>query len=687
MLKTKNDIETVRIYLKERIIDYLKFEMGINTRNNFSCITQQHTDNHPSMSFDKKNLQVHCFQCGAKLDIFDIVGIHRNITGFKEQFEFLCNLYNVDITQIKINKNEESSTKINKQDIPKDFSELYKKWNQNIKNCDYLNKRGISTKVQKKYNIGYTTDFYGTFDKETKKNETWNAVIIPINKSAYVARNINPKDKNNRYKKVGKCCIFNLNKKLFENNEPIFITEGEIDALSFIEIGEKAIGLGSTANVKQFANKILKSEFLNNMSDKDKPAFIICLDNDKAGEDATKEIFMLFEGSNYTILNACNPKLKNYSPIYDIYHDANEILQNNRTLFISQTSIYKELVTTKRNEKVESYKKDTSAFGCLFNFWKGIKSGASTAFIPTGYLKLDEILGGGITEGLYIIGAISSLGKTTFTLQMADQIAKNGNDVLIFSLEMAKTELIAKSLSRITYMFGDINMAKTTRDITTSKKYEKYSKDELNTIENAVKEYSTYAEKIYIKEGIGDITVEAIRNAVREHIELTKVLPVVVIDYIQLIISNNEKLNDKQTIDRAVLGLKRLSRDYKIPVIAISSFNRQSYKEEVSMASFKESGALEYGSDVLIGLQLQGAGSKNFDEMQQKSISNDMQTPRRIELKILKNRNGRTGDTINYKFYSAFNFFEEDNNGYKVITINPEKVLKLAELEMFDDFL
>ena len=154
-----------------------------------------------------------------------------------------------------------------------------------------------------------------------------------------------------------------------------------------------------------------------------------------------------------------------------------------------------------------------------------------------------------------------------------------------------------------------------------------------------------------------------------------------------MIISNNEKLNDKQTIDRAVLGLKRLSRDYKIPVIAISSFNRQSYKEEVSMASFKESGALEYGSDVLIGLQLQGAGSKNFDEMQQKSISNDMQTPRRIELKILKNRNGRTGDTINYKFYSAFNFFEEDNNGYKVITINPEKVLKLDELEMFDDFL
>ena len=52
-----------------------------------------------------------------------------------------------------------------------------------------------------------------------------------------------------------------------------------------------------------------------------------------------------------------------------------------------------------------------------------------------------------------------------------------------------------------------------------------------------------------------------------------------------------------------MMELKRLSRDYKLPLIGISSFNRDSYTEAVSMKSFKESGAIEYSSDVLMGLQ------------------------------------------------------------------------------------
>ena len=64
-------------------------------------------------------------------------------------------------------------------------------------------------------------------------------------------------------------------------------------------------------------------------------------------------------------------------------------------------------------------------------------------------------------------------------------------------------------------------------------------------------------------------------------------------------------MNDKQNVDRAVFELKRLSRTYKIPVIAISSLNRGSYSSDICMAAFKESGAIEYSSDVLIGLQLE----------------------------------------------------------------------------------
>ena len=78
------------------------------------------------------------------------------------------------------------------------------------------------------------------------------------------------------------------------------------------------------------------------------------------------------------------------------------------------------------------------------------------------------------------------------------------------------------------------------------------------------------------------------------------------------------------------------------------------YNNAVSMQAFKESGAIEYSSDVLIGLQLKGAGKKDFDANEAKK-----KTPREIELVILKNRNGSTGDRVEFKYYSLFNFFEE----------------------------
>ena len=74
-----------------------------------------------------------------------------------------------------------------------------------------------------------------------------------------------------------------------------------------------------------------------------------------------------------------------------------------------------------------------------------------------------------------------------------------------------------------------------------------------------------------------------------------------------------ERATDKQIVDHNVTELKQLSRDFDIPIFAVSSLNRQNYSERINMAAYKESGAIEYGSDVLIGLQLTGAGEKDFD--------------------------------------------------------------------------
>ena len=121
-------------------------------------------------------------------------------------------------------------------------------------------------------------------------------------------------------------------------------------------------------------------------------------------------------------------------------------------------------------------------------------------------------------------------------------------------------------------------------------------------------------------------------------------------------------MTDKQNTDKSVLELKRLSRKYKIPVIAISSFNRENYKAKVSMQAFKESGAIEYGSDVLLGLQFKGAGESGFDDdAVTEAFSKE---PREIELRVLKHRNGeRPKGAFLYEYYPKFSYFKEISHG------------------------
>lgn len=193
----------------------------------------------------------------------------------------------------------------------------------------------------------------------------------------------------------------------------------------------------------------------------------------------------------------------------------------------------------------------------------------------------------------------------------AISIVEAGGDVLIFSLEMSRTELISKTVSRLTLLDiiqnnGNTRDAKTARGITTGTRYFNYSPTEKALINRAVTTYSQFAEHIFIHEGIGDIGVDAVRAEVAKHIKYTGKKPVVLIDYVQILAPAEIRATDKQNIDKAVLELKRISRDFKIPVIGISSFNRAGYKDAVTMEAFKESGAIEYSSDILIGLQLKG---------------------------------------------------------------------------------
>ena len=519
------------------------------------------------------------------------------------------------------------------------YLEFYKQANKNIQATNYPEKRGLSKAILDRFKIGYVENWK---HPNASENVTGSPrLIIPVTQTSYLARdtrdNIPDYQKEYAKTKVGGSDIFNGIAFTQNADQPIFIVEGEIDALSIMEVGGVAVGLGSTSNAKKLL-KILEGKKL------ERP-LILALDNDSAGRRAQDELAKLLQDKKipYIIAELTTKDVK----------DPNEMLVKNRETFKARVE---EAIKDDKEKYLE-----TSTDNYIQDFVNGIADSVNTPCIPTGFKGIDEALDGGLYEGLYIVGAISSLGKTTLVTQIADQVAKQGHDVLIFSLEMARSELMAKSISRHTVIEvldkgGDMKNAKTVRGITAGVRYANYNDTEKELIKNAVTAYSDYAKHIYITEGVGDLGARQIRETVEKHVQYTGNTPLVIIDYLQILAPYNERATDKQNTDKAVMELKRISRDFKTPVIGISSFNRDNYKNAVSMQAFKESGAIEYSSDILIGLQLKGAGDKDFDPTEAKK-----KNPRAIELVILKNRNGQTGTKIPLEFYPLFNYFTEMN--------------------------
>ena len=642
--------EEAKEYVKNNLREYVERITDAGSQKGFYvcpfCRSGTGTNHTAAFSINRDGQHYKCFACGEYGDIFDLISKIENIPINSAQlFQKAYDLFSVDIDEESNfskpkNEKEKRLTK-----GKKNYSQYLKKCKTNVYKTQYFLERGLSWETVDDYDLGY--------DVEKKQ------IIIPYDKSMtyYIGRNTY-KDKQKRgyfkpkSEEAGEEPLYNGN-ALYGDGSYVFVVEGQLDALSLIEIGEKSvIGLNSSQNIQKLVNQLK-----NRPVDK---TLILALDNDEAGHNATKKLVQELEQMN--ILYLC-------SEICGKYKDPNEALCKERDNFIAdinraiENSSDVESYTNQLNEKNrQEYINTASALVALRDFVDGIKGKAYIPPVPTGYKNLDMALDDGLYEGLYVIGAISSLGKPTFVLQMCDQIAASGKDVLIFSLEMSKAELVAKSISRLSYI-NNPKHAKSTRGITSCKKIQMYSQEDRENINKSVSSYGKFANHIYISEGMGNITTDKIRETVETHIRVTGNQPIVVVDYLQIIAPLDVRMNDKQNIDRAVFELKRLSRTYKIPVIAISSLNRGSYTSDICMAAFKESGAIEYSSDVLIGLQLEIQKDKDKKDSPEITESEQLKAKnkdvRKITLKILKNRNGRTGDIVKYDYRPMFNFFQE----------------------------
>jgi replicative DNA helicase len=260
---------------------------------------------------------------------------------------------------------------------------------------------------------------------------------------------------------------------------------------------------------------------------------------------------------------------------------------------------------------------------------------------PLGFEKIDKLLNGGLPNGLITLGAIPSLGKTTFMLQVADNMASLENTkVLFFSLEMSRYNLISKSLSRLTYLNENL------QDLT----YDELECNNENVDFNSIlADYEPIANNLYTIDYIYDIRdIVAFITQFRECNTNSNV--VVIIDYLQYILSGGG--NDKQAIDLITKRLKELSKSLGITIVAISSLNRANYDGTITMESFKESGSIEYTSDILMGLEYTNKITSNNRDYEAKK------NPRKVSLNIIKNRYGALGK-VNLEFNMKYSTFIE----------------------------
>ena len=498
----------------------------------------------------------------------------------------------------------------------------------------YLNGRGISLDTAKRAGLGFDpaadpANAPGAMGGEYKPHPC-PRIIERNSKGGYTGRSIDPE---NQYKKViaqgsgnGLFCLPSL---YAQEAQIVFITEGAFDALSLMEIGRAAVALNSANQADAFAKQIT--------AHRPKATLVLCLDNDAAGQKAERTISAACKAASLDCISA---------NICGKYKDPNEALTADKEAFL-------EAVEAAESKAIRP---DNTASYLDFEMQKDAEKLKES--VSTGFSFLDAAAGGGLYPGLYTLAAISGLGKTTFALQMADQIAglrisetgeiikadpqHPAHDVLFFSLEQSRLELVSKSLARtVAQMYGAESGA-----VTPTSLQIRYGLD-TGDIAAAKQIYRNgVQDRVSIIQGDFGNDVSYIRGYIEKHIQRTRTRPVCIVDYLQILAPAKEAKwhSTKEAVDSTVTELKRISRDYSVPVIAISSMSREYYKQPVTFESLKESGGIEYTSDCVLGLQLyclDDPSTLKDQTRRQEAIDRAKDArPRILTLKCLKNRNG-----------------------------------------------
>ena len=582
-----------------------------------------------------------CFKCGFSGDVFDLIQQEQGVT-FHESLKIAAESLGIVLDSYQDQSNTGILNHAPKparppQSVPTDYTEELRQYQANLQMAiPYLQARGISFETASAYGLGYAPEWRSPTALRSGKNPPSSPrLIVPTCQHHYIARDTRIKLTPNQAKfskmNEGTPEIFNQSVLYDRNKDKVFVVEGAIDALSLIECGADAIALNSTSNAERLIERLQERPT--------RSILLLALDNDDGGRRALKTLTAGLQRLNisYVTVDICGR-----------YKDPNEALTSDKSSFIGFINQAK-IQATAKPDNVKSYI-DLIMGGEIEEFQAAKER-------RTGFSNLDAE-SGGLYAGLYCVAATSSLGKTTFCHQMADQLAMMGEDVIFFSMEQSRLELVSKSIARIT---AQQNMASAVTSLSIRKGYLP------SYVQKAALEYrNAVSDRLSIVEGNFNCNISFIGDYVRQYVRRTGCKPVVFVDYLQILQPSDENKGQstKETVDNTVTELKRISRELNLTIFVISSVNRMNYLTPIDFESLKESGGIEYTCDVIYGLQLQCLNSDLFSnqmskikEKRKKIREEKARNPRKIELVCLKNRYGIANFSCYFDYYPANDLF------------------------------
>lgn len=563
---------------------------------------------------------------------------------------------------------------------PKSYVKLYEYCRSNVARFLLENSgsyRGLTSATFEKFGLGVHPEFGLECEKKVP------ALIIPYDDNHFVARKLVDIEGNQKVTQHGIGAGF-YEAKTISVEYPNFIFEGEIDALSAVQVlGDFEVGCIATGGATKWRKVITELE--NRFgSTKEKPSFIVTFDNDKPGKingqqlmtalranGYATEIFF-FEGrmaGEYEVEKHDGTREKITVPKVD----ANDLLrQNEATLTRALLEAIERLDGALRAQKVAMSARveqerlseenqsglKTASFAEYFagKFFSDVTLTAKYSKRKTGFRNIDEKQI--FMPGLYLLGALPATGKTSFAWQLLNQLADGGEFCIYCSYEMSMLELFTKTLTRELYkrrQSGKRILALSSAEIRRGAGFG------IEDVNNLVKEFEQMKDKNLHVWELSNMNVMGLVKKLESVTKDAKKPPVVVVDYLQII--PHGKDNTKAGIDDALLRLKDYQRNTNATLLIISSFNRENYWQPASFNSFKESGGIEYGADSMWALQNHGvdaSGKADKDEM----IKISKSATRLIKFSCLKNRNGSAYDCF-FRYYAAHDYFEaiEEKDG------------------------